>query len=669
METRPTARIAVFGLLCCLPTGAADIAQTDRVGRIQALDLEGDPVAIRTNLRIPLAGWRSLPDLSRARDIKALRESGKRVWTGRIEVEKGKWYRFRQVLSEEKGTVRLALRVIAEGDVKTEGVFFWLTLPVSVFAGGACELTRGGAAVESAAMPRTRPARRHFASANATGAAISGPEGKPRLEVSLDQACSVVVQDNREWNSPTYSAFVRFPARQLAKGQTTALEVRLKLTGEADHSPASLVLDATKARYRLDGIGGNYCFGIESPVSHYTLDNLRVAWARTEMTPPEWEPRNDNGSPDETNWDFLKGHDKPGTNLRREFLLAQKIQKKGIPYSITIWHLPEWLYEKPRSDGQRPNRRRVAPGKWPELLECIGTYLVYAKEQYGVEPGLFSFNEPGIGCRVLFTAEEHREAIKRIGAHFHKLGLKTRMLLGDVTGARRAHAYVEPAAKDPEAMRYVGALAFHSWGGASPEKYAAWADLADRLKLPLLVAELGVDAGAWRGRAYRTFQYGLREVRMYQEILLHARPRGTMQWEFTSDYGIVDTPRVPGGREVKLVPTVRFWFVKHFCDLTPPGASALATSSDNPKVLFTAFAARLDEGHVHTLHIANFGAARPATIKGVPAGIERLRAVRTSESESFKELTPVAVENGVARATLARQSLLTLTTMAPGKHQ
>ena len=434
--------------------------------------------------------------------------------------------------------------------------------------------------------------------------------------------------------------------------------------GRGEQAPAALRLDAKHVRYRLDGFGGNYCFGIESPVTQYTLKHLRVAWARTEMTPGEWEPTNDNASPRETNWDFLKGHDRPGTNLRREFLLAGQIQKRGIPYAISIWHLPEWLYAKP-GKGPRVHRRTVPPAKWPELLECLGSYLVYAKKQYGVEPDLFSFNEADIGVRVLLSPTEHREAIKRIGAHFASLGLRTKMLLGDVCNARGRQKYVQPAASDPEAMKYVGAISFHSWGGASPKQYAAWGDLARKLKLPLLVGELGVDAGAWRTKSYRTFPYALRELRMYQEILLYARPQGTMQWEFTSDYRIVEERRDPAGGEAKLVPTARFWFVKHFCNLTPPKASALATTCDNANVLFTAFSGPGDGGKVYTLHLANFGAARSVTVTGLPPGVTSLRAVRSGRDEHFKELAPARADRGAVKTALAADSLTTLTTMPP----
>lgn len=641
---------------------AGQLAQVDRQGRIQALDMGGDAQAIRTDLRIPRAGWSRLPGLADAKGMEVSTDGGTRTWRGTIDVEPGKPFRVEQTLSERDGAVVLAYRVTADATVKTEGVYFWLDVPIDAFGGGSCELLLGKRVTQSVTMPKERPKSRHFAGARADGATLAGVEGKPQLKIALSKPCHIAVQDNREWQNPTYSALIRFAEGSLAKGRTAQLEVRLKLSGEADHSPAKLTLDATRVRYRLDGFGGNYCFGIESPVTQFTLDNLRVAWARTEMTPPEWEPRNDNGDPGETDWAFLKSHDTPGSNLRREFLLAQQIQKRGIPYAIAIWHLPEWLYANPRTDRKRPNRRKIHPDKWPELLECIGSYLVHAKQQYGVEPDLFSFNEANIGVRVLLTAEEHRDSIKRLGAHFAKLGLKTRMLLADATGPRNTTAYAAPAAADPEAMKYVGAVGFHSWGGATPEQYAMWGDLAERLKLPLLVAELGVDAFAWNGQAYRSFQYGLREVRMYQEILLHARPQGTMQWEFTSDYGLAFAENGAGGKTT-VVPHVRFWLIKHFCNLTPPKADALTTASAHPKVLFTAFAGKHEGRPVLTLHIANFGASRPADIGGLPPDVTRLRAVRTSRDEAYTELPAVAVAEGRLSTTLAAQSLLTVTTL------
>jgi O-glycosyl hydrolase len=347
--------------------------------------------------------------------------------------------------------------------------------------------------------------------------------------------------------------------------------------------------------------------------------------------------------------------DAPNSRIRHELELMQELQRKGIPYAISIWRMPSWLGELVSREG-RQERWRITPAHWPAVLHAIGTYLLHAKEKYQVEPNYFSFNEADLGVDVLLTAEEHREAIKRIGAHFAKLGLKTKLLLGDVAGPRGSHVYAEPAANDPEARKYLGAVSFHSWGGAKPEQYGAWADLAERLKLPLIVAEAGPDAGAWQTRAYRTFGYAVREMVHYQELLLYARAQSILYWEFTGDYSLLAGARpAPDGRGL----TERFCFQKHWCDLIPPGSEALATQCDTDGVLVTAFRS----GKNHTIHVSNAKWERPITITGLPPGVKEFQIIRTAEGEYFRKLGPVAVPSGKVTLTLPAESLTTLTTL------
>lgn len=655
--------LAVILALLALEGAQAEFAVIDAKGRIRALAVAGEYLPVRVNLRVPLKGWERQPNLDDAREVKVTRQEGKTTWLGLIEVEPGQDYRFEETLEEQGPEARLSFTVTAEADVAIEGVFLWVDVPISLFAGGTGKLAAGGATVAEAELPREQPATRHFLRGDADALTLAAADERASLDLTFDRALPVVVQDTREWKGTDYAAFCQL-APALGAGESTTLTVTLRPTLRPDTSPAILTLDVGKVRYRLDGFGGNYCFGIESPVTQYTLENLKVAWARTEMTSAEWEPENDNEFPVYTNWAVLEARDKPGSNLRREFELARQIQQRGVPYVISIWHLPEWLYSDPGKGSPQAHGRQVSPEKWPELLECIGSYLVYAKRQYGVEPDLFCFNEPNLGVRVKFSPEEHRNTIKSIGAHLKALGLRTKMVLGDVTGPRGTHTYCLPTAEDLEALRYVGAVAFHSWGGGSPEDYSAWADLAERLKLPLLVNELGVDGGAWRTKAFDSYCYAMEEVRMYQELLLYARPQGTMQWEFTSDYSIVQESRNAAG-EVVLTPTVRFFFVKHFCNLTPHHSDALGVASDNPKVLFTAFAGTVSGQPAYTLHVANLGAEREAFLSGLPRGLTHLYAVRTSEEERFQTLDAVEVRDGTLKLVLAPQSLLTLTTLPP----
>lgn len=431
-------------------------------------------------------------------------------------------------------------------------------------------------------------------------------------------------------------------------------DVRLVFSAAPESAPVNVRIDPSKVRGKLQGFGGNYCFGIESPVAAYTLENLKHAWARTEMTLAEWEPENDDAGSSNINWPAFESRDTPGSNLRREFEMMQALQKKGIPYAASIWWLPEWMLADPHAKPRSEHKRRVGTGKWDELLESVGSYLLYAKKKYGAEPDLFSFNEANIGVYILFEPEEHRDAIKSFGAYFRKLGLKTKMLLADATGPDGTYTYALPAANDAEALQYCGAVAFHSWGGTTPERYRLWGEVAEWLNLPLLVAEAGVDAFAHRERRYDSYHYGLREVKQYQDLLEHARPQGIIFWEYTNDYGLAKVSR-DGGQET-VEPTARFHFMRHWANLTPRNSDNLATSTSNEKVRVTAF--RGDSGF--TVHIANLGPARQLTIEGLPAGA--YRRIVTSSSDGFAERQQVMAAPQATELDLPARALITLTT-------
>jgi hypothetical protein len=90
----------------------------------------------------------------------------------------------------------------------------------------------------------------------------------------------------------------------------------------------------------------------------------------------------------------------------------------------------------------------------------------------------------------------------------------------------------------------------------------------------------------------------------------------------------------------------------------------LKTQSDHEQVQFTAFRhAGADGKPQHTLQLVNKAWPREITIFGIPAEIETLNAVRTSEGEIYKMLQPVKVKDGTVKLELPTQSMLTLTTL------
>ena len=130
---------------------------------------------------------------------------------------------------------------------------------------------------------------------------------------------------------------------------------------------------------------------------------------------------------------------------------------------------------------------------------------------------------------------------------------------------------------------------------------------------------------------------------------MYARPQGTQFWQFTQDYALA---RV---RDGSVEPTARFWLMKHFTDLTPHASDALAATSDQKPVLFTAFR----KGGAYALHILNLGAAREASLEGLPDAAWEV--VQTTEAAQYQQ-KPVLHSNGAPlRLDLPSRSLVTLT--------
>ncbi len=637
----------------------ADGAHVDHKGRVRMLRAGSEFHEITTELVVAAPKWSRQYRQGEASNVRHETRGGRQRWTGEIPAGQGGAIAYEQELIEAGGEVRLSCRVRARGDVEAAGVFLFVHVPVRLFAGGRCELLGADANSKPAAtMPAKLPEKHHFLDGRASGLTLTDRRGTTRLKIALDRPLPLTLQDGRKWKGDHYDAYFGLLHGRLRDGQSAELAVRLKLTAPQDRRAARLTLNAARRRYRLDGFGGNFCYGVDSPVTRYNLANIQLAWARVGVKLDQWEPTNDNGSPDEIDWKFFGRRDRPGSELRADFLTAQRLARMNVPYIASAWRVPEFVTAQP-GRGWQARKRKLPKAKWPEVMECIGSYLLYIKREYDTEPVMFSFNESDIGCFILMTPEEHRDWIKACGAYLAGLGLKTKMLLGDCT-KRGNTAFIEPAAGDAEAMKHVAAVAFHTWS-KRPEHYRAWREVARRLKLPLIAAEVGPDAAAWKDRSFNLLHYFVREMRMYQELLLHADLQAVLEWEYTADYRMVEVEKQDGGKEA-IRPTPRFWMIRQFANTTPRPATALETKSDHDKVLFTAFTGAKPGGGGLVLHVANVGAPRKAAITGLPGNVGRLQAVRTSWDKGSEELSPVDVRTGKAELDLAQFSLLTLTT-------
>ena len=609
-------RVTLFlTLLTVIPAFASAATPSDRAtydvtGRLTSLLQGGAKLAVQQNLVVTFTGGVTASVQPEEEPPALIREADTLYWHGSVRFPNASTTNLTLNWLEpaDSSAVTLDAALTPPSTLDTQSVDCLFDLPRADFAGGQLR----AATLPTVPLPTTKPPEVTFFSGTTDTLTFTTAETPVRtLTCHLYHPLPVTVTDR--WDNEGRSFRVRVTLRTgpCPGGETLKFHATLDLTGPEATAPAvTLHVDPTRPLYEFDGYGGNYCWGGDPAVSAYLFDHLQHAWTRHELKAIDWDQQ----------------RDQPGPALLADFQQMQTMQARGIPWILSVWRLPQRFYA---DANQRPPGtffHPVAWDKWDDLLDLVGSYLLYLKTHYHTEPDLFSFNEPDLGIYVGQTPETHRDAIQSLGAHFAKLGLKTRLLLGDTSDARGTHRFILPAAADPEAMRYVGALSFHAWRETTPAQYEAWADLATWLKLPLLVAEAGVDPGAYHNQAFDSYDYGLSEMAQQQALLRFAHPSASIFWQYTTDYGLVRTQ--PDGT---VAPTSRFWLLKHFTDLTPRHSQVLASASDQPDVLISAF--RRDDAFA--IHVLNLGPARAGTLSDLPPGV--WQTVTTTDTVNFAE--------------------------------
>ena len=660
-------------LFVALLSGISALSQAteteiDPYGRLKRIGVDEGWLDVQTDLRIPSLGWKDYVSLGSAAKAGNPLAHGDGAWQAALSSPSGLAYDVEQSVHAAQDKITFDVKVTSRTQADIEGVFFWIDIPEDQFAGGAFMAGR-----RTGELPVGTGENLELAQVFTSRFMFVDSASKMWVSMTLSRPTWVLIKDQRQYGE-NFSAFVQLWPGTLDKGDSTALQITIEPAGVTD-DVAHSTLKPNDVRFPFQGFGGNVAFGIESPVTQYTLDHLNVALARTAMTLTDWEPENSAkaapaaslqegekapAEPRKPDWKSLVAHDQPESRLRREFELMRDLNRRKIPYVASIWSLPPWMYErlpaKPDSDGNE-----IAPARWPDVLDCIATYLQYAKEKYQAEPDFISFNEPDIGIHVKFSSAGHASAMKRLAERLTALNLKTRPLLGDVANPRGSAFKFARSAAGPEDLKNAAALAFHSWGGGSPAEYTAWSDLALKSNLPLFVTEAGVDPFAWHDGRFQNFDYGIRELMQYQRLLQYARPQAILFWELSDDYSLLVRDKVTGQLQL----TARFCYQKQFADLTPPGSEAVAISSERQTLALTAF--RLpphnDDPRGYTIHIANQLWGRKLVIDGIPPGIDHLNAVHTTRDDLFKELATVHVHDNKVELDLPAQSMTTLTTL------
>ncbi len=596
--------VSLFFIIFCLLlifNVAHSQAEVEPWGNITGIRTNGQLIPFETSLSLVENNWSSIKSTGQEKQRpKYMRDGSKQIINTKIDS-----VNFTETIEDSKdGSADVSVAVSSNTALKMQNVFFNISLPDADYTSAVTGLNKTDA-------PRKYIELKGPEDFTTRVSEISFISTSNNLKLTFDKPTSVTIKKNPLSNNNAAEVYISLLDSNTEAGTTAIKKFTIKAGGYIDNRSVTFKLNTSKEGKAFDGFGGN--FRLQNPkadpqVIDYCLQNLRVAWGRVEFPWRFWQPE------DSIDPVAAAKEGKLNLHVQQSMEMAARLGKMGIPVILSGWFPPQWavigkLNMRP-VDGVWGNQ--LDSSKTNKIYKSIADYILYLKNNYGVEVALFSFNESDLGINVRITPAEHDALIKGLGAYFKSQGLATKMLLGDNSDAT-TYEFIYPALHDAEARPYIGAISFHSWRGCDNETLKKWKAASDELKVPLIVGEGSIDAAAWNYPAIFQEQiYILQEISLYIRLLSVCQPLTILQWQFTSDY----SPLAGGGifgDNGPLRPTQRFWNFKQLAS-TPKGLFALPITCDRSNITVAALGD--NKRKEYTVHIVNNDADRNAILTG-----------------------------------------------------
>lgn len=615
-------------------------------GNITGIRISGQLMKFESSLRLVENDWSTIKATAMERQMpKYMRDGNRQIITTKIDS-----VNFTEIVEDTKaGSANVDVQLSSNASFNADGVFFAVALPLGDYVTAIAKVDKG-AEKKTALVGLNEDVS--FTLTN-----IRFVSSRRQLEFVFEQPTKVTIRKNSETKDNNTQVYFTLLDGAVRAGATAEKKFTISVSGYVDNRPVNFTLDTAKPGKPFTGFGGN--FRLQNPkadpqVIDYCLENLRVAWGRVEFPWRFWQPGINDNPTDSAKNGKLNPH------VQQAMDMAVRLHKMGIPIIISGWFPPQWAVVGELN--MRPVNgvwgNQLDSTKMNEIYKSITDYILYLKNNYGTEVALFSFNESDLGINVRQTAAEHDALIKGLGAYFKSKGLATKMLLGDNSDAT-TYEFIYPALNDPEALPYIGAISFHSWRGWDRETLQKWHEAALKINKPLIVGEGSIDAAAWN---YPTFfeeqKYTMEEINLYIRLLSICQPLTILQWQLTSDY----SPLVGGGifgNNEPLRPTQRFWNFKQLA-ATPAALFAMNIKEDRPGITCAALGDNTKK--LYAIHIVNNGAARNASIAGLPPGVKSISIYVTDKDHAVNKGESIKVANGKADFRLNAVSYTTLVT-------
>lgn len=440
------------------------------------------------------------------------------------------------------------------------------------------------------------------------------------------------------------------------------MSIGLGLTHLA-HAQALVTIDGNVTFQTVQGWGGNTYSWILNGWNGWSNDRIyAIAFDESGVTHlrmvaefDSWELENDDDDPHHFNWTYFasrfENDDNRALLVQSDFAMMNKIatafEKKLM---IGVWNVPDWMV----SDPVKKDRRHLPPHRYAEFAESVAAYLLWARDERGIEISeIVLANEPD-GTYLEYTPETLRDLIKVVGAKFQREGLATKIVAPDL-----ASPYFDPdrwvttLLDDSTAASYLSAISYHTYfveGDVDQwnSKFARIAALAGARNLPVYFTEIGTTP--WH-IPNATWPWAFDCAQMWHNVLTRGNASLGYQWALLGRDHVVnpDATRNP-----------IYYVLAQFFQHIPAGAVRIAATSNHRDLLVSAFK-HAEKNRLQMVFINRSATEMPVEIVLQNLEPADLQSFRTSARELHIRTDDYQIRDNALQISIPALSVLTLT--------
>lgn len=350
------------------------------------------------------------------------------------------------------------------------------------------------------------------------------------------------------------------------------------------------------------------------------------------------EPVNDNTDPFTFDWSKFDFRGRRN-DANVEFV------NQAMPYGLrTVWVSPspleDWLNES--------NPEEYA--EWALAILLRWRHLAVELPFYSIT------NEPGHDASRFRSVTWFKDAVKALGRRMRAEGLRTMLVIPDDLNPTEAYRRAAPVLEDPEARSYVGALAYHLYGGHEHD-LSRMRDLSLRYGIPLWMSEFS-------HRDYATYSGAMGWARTVHELIARYRVSAVDYmfgffgaWEDHGAHSLVNVDFDAGAyRGYQLTPA--YYLTGQYSRHVRPGYVRVDAHSQTRGILVTAFKGP-DSLVVVAINSTHQAEQVAVSLTGVPP-LASISLTRTSRDESWKALPAVSPARLRFTVSLPAESVTTI---------